>query len=253
MLFRSCFASFCTLFLFCHCKNDAPLPEQHTDSSGENTALVEPAQPKQNEAVSLENRSDSIEKKEVSPAKKTPPPTDFVDIQTLDPSILLDIRYATDNNFTESKIYDCPRCLLRPKVAEAVLEIHKSLKVKGLGLKMFDCYRPAPYQQRLWDKVPDPRYVMHPKRGSQHSRGAAVDLTIVDSLGNELDMGTPYDFFGEEAHHPYTKLPKQVLVNRKLLKSTMEAAGFRSIRTEWWHYSLKGNSYPLSEELWPCD
>ncbi|MFN0216424.1 MAG: D-alanyl-D-alanine dipeptidase [Saprospiraceae bacterium] len=177
----------------------------------------------------------------------------FVDVTKLDPSIKLDIKYATSDNFTKSKIYDCPLCLLRPEAAEALVKAHKTLKKKGLGLKMFDCYRPKPYQQRLWDKVPNPDYVTPPSKGSMHSRGAAVDLTIVDEKGNELDMGTPYDFFGPEAHTDNFSLPKNVLTNRKILRDIMESAGFKGIRTEWWHFSYQGKKWPLSDYVWPCD
>jgi D-alanyl-D-alanine dipeptidase len=193
-------------------------------------------------------------------ANPAPVPTDslapagsgFVDVALLDTGILLDIRYATANNFTKAKIYDCPACLLRPEVAKALVKANKSLKKSGLRLKMFDCYRPKPYQQRLWDKVPDPNYVTPPAKGSMHSRGAAVDLTIVDARGKELDMGTPYDFFGPEAHTDYTKLSKKVLDNRRLLRQTMEAAGFKGIRTEWWHFSWQQKKYALSDYVWPC-
>jgi D-alanyl-D-alanine dipeptidase len=177
----------------------------------------------------------------------------FADVEKLDASILIDIRYATTNNFMKAKVYDCARCLLRPEAATAVVKAQKILKTKGYGLKMHDCYRPRPYQQRLWDKVPDPNYVTPPAKGSMHSRGAAVDLTVVDAQGNELDMGTPYDFFGVEAHSDYTKLPQKVLDNRRLLTETMTAVGFKGIRTEWWHFSFQGKNYPLSDFLWQCN
>lgn len=178
---------------------------------------------------------------------------DFVDVVALDPSIRLDIRYATADNFTKSKIYDCARCLLRPEAADAVVKAQKALKKKGLGFKMFDCYRPRPYQQRLWDKVPNPDYVTPPAKGSMHSRGAAVDLTLVDGKGKELDMGTPYDFFGREAHTDNLDLPKKVLENRRILREALEAVGFKGIRTEWWHFSYQGKDWPLSDYVWPCD
>jgi zinc D-Ala-D-Ala dipeptidase len=176
----------------------------------------------------------------------------FRDMQQLDSSIQIDIKYATTDNFTHSQIYDCPRCFLRPDAAEAIVKAHQNLQKKGLGLKMFDCYRPRPYQQRLWDKVPNPDYVTPPAKGSMHSRGAAVDLTIVDANGKELDMGTPYDFFGPEAHTDNTKLPQKVLDNRRLLRETLEALGFKGIRTEWWHFSYQKKNYPLSDDVWPC-
>ncbi|MBC7778001.1 MAG: D-alanyl-D-alanine dipeptidase [Phycisphaerae bacterium] len=171
----------------------------------------------------------------------------------LDPSIRLDIKYATTDNFTKSKIYDCPACLLRPEAAQAIVKAQKALKKNGLGLKMFDCYRPRPYQQRLWDKVPNPDYVTPPAKGSMHSRGAAVDLTIVDASGKELDMGTPYDFFGREAHTDNNNLPQKVLANRRILRVAMEAVGFKGIRTEWWHFSYQNKEWPLSDYVWPCD
>ncbi|MCB0534102.1 MAG: D-alanyl-D-alanine dipeptidase [Lewinellaceae bacterium] len=181
-----------------------------------------------------------------------PPQQGFVDLQELDPSIRFEIRYATVDNFTESKIYDCPRCFLRTEAAQAIVQAHRMLQRQGLGLKMFDCYRPQPYQQRLWDKVPNADYVTPPEKGSMHSRGAAVDLTIVDAQGNELDMGTPFDFFGPQAHNSYYQLPAQVLKNRQLLRRVMEDAGMRGIRTEWWHFSYQRKSFPLSDWVWEC-
>jgi zinc D-Ala-D-Ala dipeptidase len=176
----------------------------------------------------------------------------FVDVIALDPTIALDVRYATANNFTKAQIYDCPACLLRPEAAQKIVKIHQSLRKQGLGLKMFDCYRPRPYQQRLWDKVPNPDYVTPPAKGSMHSRGAAVDLTIVNAQGDEMDMGTEYDFFGKEAHFDYTNLSAKVLENRQMLRRVMENNGFQGIRTEWWHFSFKGKDYPLSDYVWPC-
>ncbi|WP_232830118.1 M15 family metallopeptidase [Lewinella sp. IMCC34191] len=187
-----------------------------------------------------------------------PPPLDYdssawVELQRRDPSIILDIRYATDRNFMEQQIYDCGRCFYRPEVAEALLAAQRDLARRGVGLKMYDCYRPGPYQQRLWDVLPDARYVARPSRGSAHSRGAAADLTLVDlSTGVELDMGTPYDFFGEEAYTTTTDLPDTVLANRQLLQETLLAHGFSTIRTEWWHFNYGGPRYPLSDWVWPC-
>jgi zinc D-Ala-D-Ala dipeptidase len=177
----------------------------------------------------------------------------WTELTELDNSINIDIRYATANNFVKAKMYDCGRCFLRPEAAKAVAKAHKVLKDKGYGgFKMFDCYRPKPYQQRLWDKVPDDRYVTPPWKGSQHTRGLAVDLTIVDKNGNELDMGTPFDTFSEKAHSTYQDLPKSVLENRKLLRGVLEDVGFKGIRTEWWHFSYQNAKYGLSDWVWKC-
>ena len=176
----------------------------------------------------------------------------FTELISLESSIKIDIKYATTDNFVKEKMYNCGKCFLRPEVAEAIVKAQKQLEKKGYGLKMFDCYRPRPFQQRLWDKVPDDRYVTNPKKGSMHNRGAAVDLTLVDKNGKELDMGTPYDFFGEKAYQTCTDLPKNVLENRKLLNSTLESVGFKTIRTEWWHFSYTKKKYALSDWLWDC-
>lgn len=166
--------------------------------------------------------------------------------------IVLDIKYATKDNFTKKVIYPCGRCYLRPQAARKIVAAHHWLmKNHNLGLKMFDCYRPRPAQQRLWDVVPDPDYVTPPSKGSMHNRGLAVDLTLVDKNGKELDMGTPYDFFGKEAHTDNTNLPAKVLQNRSILKQAMQQQGFNGIRTEWWHFSLNQSS-PLSDWEWAC-
>ncbi len=179
--------------------------------------------------------------------------TEWLEVNQLDNTILIDIRYATENNFMKEQVYDCGRCFLRAEVAKAVVEAHQELQKQGLGLKMFDCYRPRPVQWELWKKVPNPSYVADPRKGSMHNRGSAVDLTIVDAEGNELDMGTDYDYFGKEGHHDYTNLPKEVLDNRALLKRIMGKHGLRWIRTEWWHYSYQPKSYALSDVLWHCN
>lgn len=176
----------------------------------------------------------------------------WTDLAILDTSIFIDMRYATNNNFVQEKMYECGRCFLRPAAARAVAAAHRELQRQGLALKMLDCYRPRPVQWKLWEKVPDRRYVSDPRKGSMHNRGAAVDLTLADSTGRELDMGTPYDFFGPEAHPSYQALPDSVLANRALLRETMIRHGFRPIRTEWWHYSFGGKNYELSDMLWKC-
>lgn len=178
--------------------------------------------------------------------------SDFKEITTMS-GIAIDIKYATTDNFTKKQIYKCGKCFLRPEATEKIVKAHKMLKEKyGYGLKMFDCYRPLPAQQRLWDVVPNADYVTPPSKGSMHNKGLAVDLTIVDKDGKELDMGTPYDFFGKEAHTDNLSLPKQVLENRNILKSVMNEVGFTGIRTEWWHFSLNAGA-DLSSWEWKCN
>ncbi len=182
-----------------------------------------------------------------------PLPPDWVDILTLDSSIDIDIKYATTDNFVTEQLYPCPRCILRSEVAQAIRKVHQTLRAKGLGLRIFDCYRPLSVQHKLWDKLPDPRFVTDPKKGSMHNRGAAVDLTILNmETGMPLNMGTAFDHFGIEAYHDNQSLEREVLANRELLKEHMHQVGFRHIRTEWWHYSYVPRTYNLADYTWDC-
>lgn len=179
--------------------------------------------------------------------------TTWVNLKKLHPEIVLDLRYATTNNFMELQIYDCAECYLRLATAKALLEAQKFLEEKGLGFKMFDCYRPQSAQYKLWRKVPDPRYVSPPSKGSMHSRGGALDLTIINlETGEQLDMGTHYDYFGRKAYWSNKNLPKQVLKNRQLLRSTLEKYGFKTVTTEWWHFSYRRAWFKLSDMQWAC-
>lgn len=222
-------------------------------SAPDETQTVEEEKEPPTETTNSEKAEEPVVEIEPHEPKFDYDTTKWFDIADLDPTILLDIRYATNNNFVIEKMYECPRCFLRPEVAKAVVKAHKILQRKGLGLKMLDCYRPRPIQQKLWDKIPDPKYVANPNKGSMHNRGAAVDLTIVDENGEELDMGTAFDYFGKEAHHGYRNLSDSVKENRRLLKKTMYHVGLIHIRTEWWHYSYLIKKYPISDMLWNCD
>jgi len=179
--------------------------------------------------------------------------TQWVEVTDLDASILLDLRYATTDNFMEEKVYECGRCFLRPAVAKAIVKAHQNLQKQGMGLKMFDCYRPRPIQWKLWNKVPNPKYVADPRKGSMHNRGAAIDLTIVDENGEQLDMGTKYDYFGKEGWTFYKDLPEEVLNNRKLLRETLAKVGLKHIKTEWWHFAYRSKRYAISDFVWACE
>lgn len=205
--------------------------------------------------------ADTIAYAQAPPDKLSPspalPPVDYdttawAELIRLDPSLVLDLKYATNDNFVSEQMYDCGRCFLRPPAAAAVVRAHQQLQKEGLGIKLFDCYRPRPIQWKLWEKVPNPRYVADPRKGSMHNRGAAVDLTLVDAEGRELDMGTAFDFFGPEASPEYTALPDSVLQNRARLRAALMAEGFKPIRSEWWHFSYSGPNYELADMLWNC-
>ena len=186
--------------------------------------------------------------------KKVYPVLDsFTNIQTIAPTIALDIRYASTDNFVKEQIYPCPACYLRPKVALALASANTQLRKKGYGIKVFDCYRPRPAQQRLWNKMPNANYVTPPSKGSMHNRGMAVDLTVYDvKTMKELYMGTSYDFFGAKAHTDCPSLSQKVIDHRKILTDAMTEAGFLGIRTEWWHFYFPGPLAPLSSTEWEC-
>jgi D-alanyl-D-alanine dipeptidase len=178
----------------------------------------------------------------------------FVVLKKIDTTFQYDMKYATTDNFLKEKVYDCDDCLVRYKTAKQLIKINDSFKIMGYKIKFFDCYRPLSIQKKMWKIYPDKRYVANPENGSNHNRGSAVDITLVDNLGMELDMGTEFDFFGRKAHHAYQNLPQEVLENRKLLKSVMEANEFWSITSEWWHYNLvKSFQYKVSDFKTECE
>ncbi len=166
--------------------------------------------------------------------------TSFVEIIKLNPHIRLDIRYATPNNFLHQTVYPQARCFLRHDAAMAIDAVQKELETIGLGLKIFDGYRPLSVQKKMWQIMPDAHYVANPAKGSRHNRGMAVDLTLVDAEGDALPMPTGFDSFKKEAHQDYFNLPPEILRNRWILRTVMEKHGFSPIRTEWWHYDFKG-------------
>ena len=178
----------------------------------------------------------------------------FVNIKSLSNDFILDIKYATADNFLKQAVYDCGECYLREATAKALLAAQKEFVKRGYSLKLFDCYRPLSVQKKMWKILPGTHYVANPAKGSKHNRGAAVDLTLVDiATGKELDMGTPFDTFSPRAHHTYTQLPKEVLDNRKLLKEVMDKYNFKSIYSEWWHYEYRPEMASAVEDLpWEC-
>jgi D-alanyl-D-alanine dipeptidase len=179
--------------------------------------------------------------------------TTWIDIERLVPNIEMDLRYATTNNFMELQIYNCPKCYLRLKAAKEVINIQNKLEEQNLGLKMFDCYRPKSAQYKLWEKKPDRRFVAPPSKGSMHSRGGALDLTIINlDSRQELDMGTEYDYFGHKAYWVHKDFPQKILNNRQLLLKTMQAFGYKTVTTEWWHFSYRRAWFKLSDMNWDC-
>jgi zinc D-Ala-D-Ala dipeptidase len=168
------------------------------------------------------------------------PAKQLADIKAQVPGIILDLRYAGKNNFMQQQLYPAiTTTYLRKPAADSLTVIQKELNKSGLGLKIFDAYRPYAVTEKMWEPVQDDRYAADPKKGSSHNRGVAVDLTIINlTTKEELDMGTGFDNFSDTAHHAFTNLPEAVLQNRLLLKNIMEEHGFKALDTEWWHYYL---------------
>lgn len=155
--------------------------------------------------------------------------------------------YATDNNFTGKAVYtENARCFLHPEAKDALTYAWEIARKLGYGLKIFDAYRPTEVQWALWNHSPDPNFLAHPERGSPHSRGVAVDLTLTDAEGRELPMGTPFDAFTPLSHHGNLAIDAEATRNRMVLMGIMTTAGWDFYRNEWWHYQLfQSREYPL--------
>ncbi len=189
-----------------------------------------------------------------SPVNSEIADTTFVNLKDYSSDFVYDMKYATADNFLKAKVYDCAECLLRLKTVKALVAANKDFIKKGYKIKLYDCYRPLSIQKKMFEIVPNPEYVADPKKGSIHNRGGAVDISIVDSKGKEVDMRTPFDFFGIKASHNYTKLSNKIKSNRKFLKKVMIKNGFNSFDSEWWHYNLKtGLKDKVSNQKWNCD
>jgi D-alanyl-D-alanine dipeptidase len=164
----------------------------------------------------------------------------FVDVQKINSKMTFDIVYATKENFLGFSVYTSPKCFLHQDAASALLKVQKEAESIGLSLKVYDGYRPLSVQKIMWDHVQDERYVSNPAvNKGRHTRGTAVDVTLVDREGNELLMPTPFDDFTEKAHADSPCSP-EAYKNRALLKKLMGNQGFIMLPTEWWHFDLQG-------------
>ncbi|OIV39590.1 M15 family metallopeptidase [Flavobacterium johnsoniae] len=180
--------------------------------------------------------------------------TIFVNLKDYSKDFVYDMKYATEDNFLKAKVYDCAECFLRYKTVKALIAANNDFIKKGFRIKLYDCYRPLSIQKKMWEIVSNPKYVADPKKGSIHNRGGAVDISLVDLNGKEVEMGTAFDFFGPEAGHNYIKFSKEILANRKFLKKIMTQNGFNSFDSEWWHYNLKaGLKDNVSNQKWNCN
>lgn len=166
----------------------------------------------------------------------------LVELITLDPSIKLDIRYATENNFVGKKVYPEARAFLQRPAAKALVKVHQKLKKQGLGLVIFDGYRPWSITKLFWEVTSEDKrkFVANPAKGSKHNRGCAVDLSVFDlKTGQLIDMPSGYDEFTERASPDYAGGTEKERANRDMLRRLMEDAGFTVNPNEWWHFDFK--------------
>jgi len=173
----------------------------------------------------------------------------LVDVKKYIQSLKLDIRYAENNNFLKEPVYNYARAFLRLPAVKALKRVQIELNKAGLGLKIFDAYRPYSATVKFYDKIRDTQYVAAPWTGSRHNRGCAVDFTLINLMtGKGLDMPTGFDSFSEEAHSDYINLSPEKIKNRDLLIGVMAKYRFENLPSEWWHYDFKDwNKYDLMD------
>lgn len=173
-------------------------------------------------------------------------PHNLIRATTIYPPPLEEVRYATTYNFTGHVLYPFPAVYLHKDTAAALQKVQEDLAAQGLGLKVFDGYRPLSVQAKMWEIVPDERYVSDPlKSRGRHTRGTAVDLTLVDHMGNALKMPTGYDDFTEKAHRDSPKWTGEERANATKLEAAMKKHGFIPFAYEWWHFDLANwETYP---------
>ena len=178
------------------------------------------------------------------------PNVELVDIQSVIPQIQVDLKYATPENFTGQIVYSFQQCLLLKEVAVHLEKVQSELETMGLGLKIWDGFRPVAAQWKFWELIPDERYVSDPRKGGRHTRGTAVDVTLVTNEGQEITMPSVFDDFSEKAHRNYMEASEEAIKNRELLQQVMEKHGFIGLPTEWWHFDFAGwENYPPINQI----
>jgi len=178
----------------------------------------------------------------------------MVNLVQFNNDFIIDIPYATTQNITGMQLYECNKCYLLYQTVKDLLKAQELFEKKGFKVKLLDCYRPFDVQKILYNAFPVSGYVADPIGGSIHNRGTAVDLTLVDADGNELNMGSEYDELSVRSNHGYIGFEDTVLQNRKLLRETMNSCNFVTIRLEWWHYNHQfARKFPKLNDDFPCD
>lgn len=188
-----------------------------------------------------------------APARVPQPKPDLVNVRSVNPTIRVELRYATENNCVGKKLYECDptTCYVLRCVAERLDAVQRELQPMGLGLKVWDGLRTMKAQRKLWEMCPDERYVANPKNGGRHTRGTTVDLTLVRlDDGCEVEMPTEFDECSVKAHRDCMDVSPEARRNRQLLEDVMTRHGFEGLPTEWWHFDMRGwQEYPVVEDV----
>ncbi|MFU1817440.1 D-alanyl-D-alanine dipeptidase [Citrobacter portucalensis] len=178
---------------------------------------------------------------------------ELVDLSVIFPSLHIDLKYATADNITGAPIYREARCLLHTEAVTALAKSISIAQLAGLKLVVYDAYRPQQAQAILWNACPDPQYVVDVAIGSNHSRGTAIDVTLMDDRGHLLDMGAGFDEMHDRSHAWHPSVPPAAQRNRLLLNAIMFGGGFVGINSEWWHFELPDAArYPLLDDQIDC-
>jgi D-alanyl-D-alanine dipeptidase len=183
----------------------------------------------------------------VMPLKAMGPEPELVRVDLYLPQVIIDLRYATTNNFTHKVIYKEPYAWLRPDTLRKLRGVVKDLRMKGYRLVIFDAYRPSWAQEKLWEARPDPKFLAAPWEISRHSRGTTVDVGLADLNGNLLEMPSEYDEFNAKADHDFSDIVDEIEVKHGTdLRNAFYKNGFTSVEDEWWHYDLANwADYPV--------
>ena len=215
-------------------------------SCKEKTVTEQSAKPQINEK---EYQIDSVEATNIPKQNELKefgdlPDTTFIRLADYSHDFSFDMRYATTNNFLKAKVYDCAECYTRVKTAKALIRANKVFMTMGYRIQFFDCYRPNSVQYKMWELFPNPQYVANPVKGSIHNKGGAVDITLIDFDGKKLDMGTDFDFFGENTYTNNENISQEAQNNRKYFVNLMDKYGFENYHKEWWHFTLRNEPFP---------
>ena len=228
----------------CAVESEEPIPPPEAPSASQDNAPSPgepPAPPPENPREPEGSPEPSPEVSvPASPPEVLPEPedSDFVKVTDYIPSIQVDLAYAGTDNFTEAVIYDFTEAYLRYGTVKKLAAVQAALEEQGLGLLIWDAFRPTAAQFKLWEVCPDPTYVANPEKGfSSHSRGNTVDVTLISLDGGAVEMPTGFDDFSPLADRDYSDVEPVPAANAKLLEDAMAAAGFTPYFGEWWHFS----------------